>query len=137
MIYHLKNLLCTNIILKVSALCIGYCLWHAMSYSKTVSLWITVPLAFYGSLDHTITEAPENIDVLISGTRSDIYQLDTDNLCVHINKDHYSSGYYHVPITSELLFLPESIKLVHCYPLYVDIHIDTTPLNNLKKDYDG
>jgi hypothetical protein len=100
---------------------------------KTVQYWLTVPIAFYGNSEHMIIEAPETADVLLAGRRTDFYKYDLNSLCIHINTDTWHVGTYHIPITAELLFLPESIKVLNYYPSYITAQVQINQLINQKE----
>jgi YbbR domain-containing protein len=112
----LRNLLETNLSLKIVALIFGTSFWIVCGarYNSTVEL--SVPLCFYGDVHNKKVECLDEITVAISGKRADLRALNTENLALHINLDELVVGDHLVEVTSEKLFLPNHIKLVHCVP---------------------
>lgn len=111
-----KKIIWSNIPLKLISLSLGYTFWYIFGHSHTITTWITVPLSFYNVPQHGSLQAPEYISVKISGKRSDITALDINNVSIHINAQKLREGNNLIPITSESLFLPQTIKLVHYSP---------------------
>lgn len=111
----LKSLLTNNLLLKVASLIFGIGLWIILGASHTNTLYVDVPLCFYGGQNKEV-EAPEFITVELAGKRSDLYCLDFDNLAVHLNLDEFTVGSHVIEITAEQLFLPSSVKVIHCSP---------------------
>lgn len=106
-----------NTPIKIISLLLGYSLWHIFGSPHSTTVQISVPLCFYNIPAGKVIKAPEQIAIQIVGKRSDIRSLDTEQLAVHINASLLKDGKNLLPITQETLFLPESIKLIHCSPI--------------------
>jgi hypothetical protein len=105
-----------SIPLKLISIILGYTFWYIFGHSHTITTWITVPLTFYNVPQYNTVKAPEYVSLKISGKRADISALDITELAIHINAQKLQEGPNLLPITSESLFLPPSIKLVHYSP---------------------
>ena len=77
---------------------------------------VTVPITFYGNGAHKTVDGPENITIKLTGKRDDLYSLNTQTIALHCNIDEMEEGEHLIDVTSEKLFLPNTIKLVHCVP---------------------
>ncbi len=111
-----KKTLWRNTSLKLTAFIFGYTVWYIFGQSHMSSAWITVPLCFYNIPAQTTIKGPETIAVKIVGKRSALRNLALDMLAIHINAEQLVPGPNNISLTSESIFLPESIKLVHYSP---------------------
>ena len=110
--------------LKIISLILGYTFWYIFGQSHTITAWISVPLSFYNVPQHTSLTAPEYISLKITGKRSDITALDLSALAIHIDAQKLHEGANLIALSSQSLFLPHTIKLVHYSPSnpMVEIH---------------
>jgi len=119
----LKKILYSNAPLKAIALMLGYSFWYILSHGHTATVWLDVPLSFYATPSHLSLHAPDTIAVNLAGKRTDLYNLDKNQLAVHIDAHKLSPGHNNLSITAETLFLPETIKLVHYKPSNILIKV--------------
>ncbi len=120
--YVRKNIL-NNLTLKIVSLIIAYGFWHVASQMRPIDIWIDVPVCFY-TVPHTAKiEAPEQVRINLAGRRDDLYNLDTNNLALHINGAALHVGANQLEISNKTLFLPERIKLVNYSPLNASINV--------------
>lgn len=112
----LKKTMSHNTLLKVLSLVFGYAAWYVIGNSHTSTTWITVPLCFYNIPHQCTLSSPETIRLHLVGKRAELRALDIDQLAIHINAHELRPGKNLVTITEQSLFLPESIKVVHCLP---------------------
>lgn len=112
----IKNLLETNLSLKIVSLLFGVSFWAIFTTWHNSSLTTQVPICFYGSNEKRIVDSPETVTVELSGKRSDLLNLDLENLAVHVNSDELIAGENLIELSHEKLFLPCGVKLVHYFP---------------------
>ena len=117
----LKTVL-TNLNLKLFSLIIGYTLWSFFSTSHPITRSFTIPLCFYHKLEKTII-APEQITVQLRATRTDLDNLDHEQLAAHIDVQSLHKGINHATITDHTLLLPPQIKLVNYCPSNLTIKV--------------
>lgn len=113
----LRQTLQSPIILKFSALIIGIGLWSLISASHETTLELTVPLCFYNVSDNYTIEAPENIKITLKGTRTRLKILAAEPPVVLLNAGKLKNDATKIILTSDELYLPPDIKLVHYHPL--------------------
>ena len=119
----LKKILYSNAPLKAIALILGYSFWYILGHGHTVTVWLDVPLSFYAIPSHLTLHAPDTIAINLTGKRTDLYNLDQNQLAIHIDSHELLSGYNNLAITAETLFLPDTIKLVHYKPSNILIEV--------------
>ena len=124
----LKNLIATNLSLKIVACIIGYALWATVSRHQQAQLSYTIPLCFYNVPPEWRINAPETIKVTLSAKRQFLGALRSDTLAIHINGHELCAGTQPIAIDSAQLFLPEPIKLLHYSPSPLLINVDQQPL---------
>lgn len=78
---------------------------------------MTVPLCFYGTSEDKEVRAPESVAVTLSGKREDLIALDLNNIALHINMEELRMGDNLIEVSTEKLFLPSTVKVVHWSPL--------------------
>ena len=106
-----------NIVLKCMALILGSSLWLMISSVHTTTLWVEVPVSFYNQHDHIVINAPETIQVQLSGNRSALRAIDPDRLAVHIDAQELHNGKNPITLHAHNLFLPDLISVVNYSPL--------------------
>lgn len=121
MIRKLNNLLLANVPLKLISLLLGYAFWYIFSSAHTMSIWLTIPVCFYAMPEQMKITGPEQITLKIAGKREYLRSLDLKSLAAHINAQQLSVGLQKITINEDMLFLPDTIKLVHCYPITIDV----------------
>jgi hypothetical protein len=116
-----RNVLLTNLTLKVTAFIVATVLWYIVSQSRIVHQTVHIPVCFYNTVENTLINAPETVAITIAGTRQDMLSLDTKNCGIHIDASKLTQAMNHLPITDQNLFLPHNICMVQCKPLYVEV----------------
>lgn len=112
----LKNLFQNNRNLKIISLAFGVLFWALFGTGNKTSITLDVPVCFYGSEHTNGIDAPEAVRVTLVGSRSDLCNLDINNLALHINTKHLKQGDNLVTPDAKKLFLPKTIKLVEWIP---------------------
>lgn len=121
---HIRNLLISNAPLKVISLILGYTTWYLLGNILTETRWYTIPLSFDNLNTELLITAPKTIQVLLSGKRNFIKNIDTDSLAAHINSAALKTGTQKITISRKQLFVPDSIKLVHYTPANILVHLE-------------
>lgn len=116
----LKNVLSTNLVLKVCSLFLGYHFWLLWNIHNYHTLTVTVPLYFYNN-EHNNLVAPEEVSVTVQATRSDLYKLDLTTLAAHIDAYTLHEQENMVLISGQNLFLPSHYNVIDCNPSPVHI----------------
>lgn len=119
MLLSKKQHLLNTFSLSILSLCLGYVLWQTMSQPYKLDATFLVPLSFYNTEGHSI-EAPETITIRLYGTRKDLYKT-TANLALHYDVALLASGTHTLKVSSENLFLPDSVLLLHYVPIEITI----------------
>jgi hypothetical protein len=119
----LKNLFCSNALLKIICLLLGYSFWYIASFDHVVTIQVNVPLCFTATADNYRINAPEAIDITIKGKRADMYALEKESLAAHININNLVPGNHGIILTEQHLFLPKSITLVNYKPANLSLTI--------------
>ena len=122
----LKNLFYSNALLKIICLVLGYNFWYIASFNHIVTIQINVPLCFTAEKNNYRINAPETIDVTLTGKRSDMYGLEKEALAAHININNLLPGKHGIIITEQHLFLPKTITLVDYKPSNLSLTITKT-----------
>jgi len=81
------------------------------------------PLSFYNTPENLPIEAPEKIKIQLSAKRADLYTINKETLAFHIDMQDTNEGNIITQLKEEQLLLPESIKMVRCYPANIAIAI--------------
>ena len=121
MLLTLKTIVTKNTPLKVCSFILGYSIWSVFSNLHTTTQEFTVPLCCYRLPEHLEFNAPETINIVLSGKKNQLANINTQELAVHIQADDLALGTNPIAVTDATLFLPESIKLVHYSPVPVII----------------
>ena len=125
---HLKTIILDNAPLKIISLILGFTLWYIFSQGQTISVWLDVPISFYDIPEHMIIHCPETIAINITGKRVDLLHLSRQHMATHINAQNLPQGISNITITPNLLFLPNSVKLLHYNPSNITVKL--TKKNN-------
>lgn len=122
MIAPMKNAFLNNITLKIMSLILGYSLWCFIGTLYVQKITQKVPICFYNVPDNLIIEAkPELVTIDISGKRSAISSC--NDLAIHIDASPLTLGEHRIAPTSDILFLPETVSLVHYEPLVISLTV--------------
>ena len=115
----LKNLLWTNLTIKLCSLIFGLGLWATLNQSTLHDKSFHAQLYYFGSSLKKI-EGPESINVTLRGTRSGFSKLGSSPT-IYINTQSLRDGKNTMIITQDHLFLPQDINMVHCNPRLAEI----------------
>ena len=127
---NLKNLLQTNLSLKLFSLLAGAALWYIVGSSHVSTMQCIVPVCFYGNTDHITLEAPELCTIKLAGKRADLRSLNLNDLALHICVDDLDWGNQLIEPDAQKLLLPSTIKLVQWRPS----NLIVTVLNNEEQE---
>jgi hypothetical protein len=125
-----NKILFNHVPLKAIALILGYSFWYMFAQGHTISVWLNIPFSFYAVPTDMSIDAPEAITVNLVGKRTDLYNLEQEQLAIHINAQTLTSGPQQISITTETLFLPETIKVVHYKPSNLIIDVKKISIND-------
>ncbi len=125
---HLKTIVLDNAPLKIISLTLGFTLWYIFSQGQTINIWLDVPISFYNVPEHMVIHCHETIAINIAGKRVDLLHLNRQHMATHINAQNLPQGISNITITPDLLFLPNSVKLLHYNPS--NITVELTANNN-------
>lgn len=114
MLLTIKTILTKNTPLKLFSFILGYTLWSICSGSQTITQEMTVPLCCYQIPESIDFDAPETVNITLSGKKNQLASINHQELAIHIDASDLRIGNNPIAVTAETLFLPDSIKLVHC-----------------------
>lgn len=116
-----RSQICSNLMLKVTACILGFLCWLKISHKQTITCTLPIPLSFYNTQNNSTINAPETMPIGIRATRAQLYAFDPQKVAIHIDVANLQPGMHNIAITSEKLFLPDGITMVHCMPCNVEI----------------
>jgi len=90
-----KKIILSNLTLKIVSLIIGYGFWFTFSQSHTIAINVDVPLCFHSTSKQYTVSAPEYITVNLAGRRSDLLNIDLENLALHVDAAELMVGEIH------------------------------------------
>jgi hypothetical protein len=105
-----------NLTLKVISLIMGFTFWFVWSDKQPTSCRVDVPLCVYNVPENAQFDAPETVKIQLSGKLKDLYDLDLDNLAVHIDGATLREGNNQCIVKNEQLLMPDDVKMTHCKP---------------------
>lgn len=120
---NLKTTLLANTPLKIISCILGYSFWCILNCSHSNTVWMDVPLCFYGADAQKKINAPEKISVALTAKRTDLHAIDRSSLAVHVDAAALHTGPNGITLDNKSLFLPDSIKLVHYTPANIVVHV--------------
>lgn len=100
----------------------GFTLWYLVSDLHTITTTMKVPVYFYNT-ENIVVEAPETISITLRGKKSDIRHTNLSELAAHIDAQKLTQKTNHIPLTSQELFLPQTIKLVSYNPHHLIVNV--------------
>ncbi len=124
-----KTIITNNLTLKAVSLIMGYTFWFIWSQSQTISYDLDVPLCVYNVPESAQFQAPEKVKVKLAGKLQDFYNLDLDNLAIHVDGSTLHTGSNQCVVKNEQLFVPDAIKMVHYAPSNILISYNDNPQN--------
>jgi hypothetical protein len=125
--YLNKTIVTNNLTLKALSLIMGYTFWFVWSQTQTMSYTLNVPLCVYNTPETAQFQAPEKVKVQLAGTLQDFYNLDLDNLAIHVDGSTLHEGNNRCVVNNEQLFVPDNIKMIHYAPSNITISYNDTP----------
>ena len=111
-----------SLLLKLSSLILGYCVWYALGSNTTVEQTVTIPLYCYNQKENHIIQAPDNIVLTLKAHRSYMRLIDYNALAAHIYLHPLHEGENYLCLSHKELLLPQEIGVSHSAPVKV---IDT------------
>lgn len=111
-----KALITNNLTLKVVSLIMGFTFWFVWSDKQPATYRVDVPLCLYNIPEHAEFKAPESVKVELSGKLKDLYDLDLNNLAIHIDGATLHEGNNQCIVSNEQLLMPDDVKMTHCAP---------------------
>lgn len=112
-----RSILATNrLAQKISAVVIAFFFWSELTVLHQQTTTINAPLCFFNQ-EQISLDAPETVTITLRGKKADLAQLHYSDLAVHIDAAKLQKGKNGIVITNKDIFLPESISVVHYYPL--------------------
>ncbi|MGE0010010.1 MAG: hypothetical protein AB7F19_05730 [Candidatus Babeliales bacterium] len=120
---NLKQLILTNLPIKLLSLTSGYLVWALISGSHVMSITHDVPVCMYNAESHQTINAPQTITITLQAPRSKIYSLDRDELAIHIDASRLHKGENQLLVDRSTLFLPDGVNLVHYTPSNAVINV--------------
>lgn len=114
--------------IKVASSIIGFTLWTFIAQQQVITVNTKLPVCFYQLDDKLELDAPEYINVTISGKRKELHAFNPEENAFHLNAQEYKVGTHELPLSHQNLFLPEGIKLVQLKPAHITLQI--TKSNN-------
>lgn len=121
---HLKNIVLANLPIKVISLILGYTFWAILGSRLYTDHWITIPLSFYNKKKGMVIKAPETVTVALSGTRTDLINLDNAKIAAHIDAVQLKRGTQLIELRADQLLLPNSIHMIHSKPSNIVVTVD-------------
>lgn len=120
-----KQIISSNLFLKITAFIIGYALWTALSNTQTVCITRQASLAFYNVPDTWRITSADALDVTLLARRAQLRMLSPEKLTVHIDAATLKEGENYIDVNGSSLFLPKQIQIVdYTHPLIV--RVDST-----------
>jgi hypothetical protein len=111
----------TNHLLKCAALMLSILCWLHINYNKEICCTIKIPLLFDHITDTHILSAPETISLQIQGTRTALLHIDNSVSAVHIDARTLKKGDQILTVSSDAIFLPESVSVLHYSPCTISV----------------
>jgi len=112
----------SNKTIKIVSLILGYSVWCFIGNLYVQTMTQNVPVCFYNVPENISIQAkPEVVTINLSGKRSSLYTC--SDLALHINAASLTPGEHRIAPTSDQLFLPETINLVHYQPLVMSLTV--------------
>lgn len=130
--HHMTSLvtkiLKANTSLKIASLIMGYLMWSFVGQYYPIQVSLAIPLAFYSIPDAFTIDAPDTINIMLSGKRMFFDQLSLADLSAHIHAGKFREGTHALSISADTLFLPPGISVVHYTPspLVINVHKHTS-----------
>jgi YbbR domain-containing protein len=112
----IKQLVLTNLPIKLISLVSGYLVWSLISGSHVICITQEVPVCIYNCEPYQSINAPETIMVTLQAQRNTLYSLDAQELAIHLDASTLHKGHNQLLVDRSTLFLPEGVNVVHYSP---------------------
>jgi len=119
----MKKIFLQNTQIKIIAFILGYSFWYIFSQSHTAHIKLNAPICFYNIPEDFDIACKENITVELCAKRADLGTIDKETVAFHIDMHDHKKDKKIVKLTQDQLLLPDSIKMVRCYPASIAINI--------------
>ncbi len=122
----IKNIFVKNIGKKIFAVAIAIFIWLVVSLESSVEKNITIDVNYVNlPPDLVITnEPPEELNLLVRGTRTQLSTLSPQNLIFTIDVAHVSTGVSKFNIRTEQIRPPRGIQVIGISPAEVTVDVD-------------
>ena len=120
-----KNLLWTNLTIKLFSLLFGLGLWSLLSQTQIYDISYNVPICCFGNSKKSII-TPDMVHITLRGPRNAFSKLNNETLAIHINTDSLNEGKNSTTISQKDLFLPSDINMLNCNPRIAEIIVNPT-----------
>lgn len=109
----LRTILLNNTTLKISSFVIAFTGWSILHETSRVTITTTVPVCVYQAPEHLTLQAPETIQITLSGTPAVLRQVELSALALHLDGSLLHEGMNQISFSEAQLLLPPHINLVH------------------------
>ncbi|MFC1842126.1 hypothetical protein ACFLYU_00500 [Candidatus Dependentiae bacterium] len=120
----LKKIFLNNAQIKIISLILGYSFWYIFSQSHVSKIWLDAPICFYNTPQSLQISCKDKVKIQLWAKRSDLYTIDRETLAFHIDMQEAKKGDIVMKLNQNQLLLPESIKMVRCYPTNIAVKIN-------------
>lgn len=108
-----------SLLLKLSSLILGYCVWYALSSNTSVEQTLTIPLYCYNQQENHTVQAPETIAITLKAPRSYMRLIDHNALAAHIDMHGLHEGKNYLCLSHKELLLPQEVTVTHYAPVKI------------------
>ncbi len=113
---NIRNLFEQKILLKFFSLAFGLLFWATWGGNQPTTITYPVPVCAYGNQADKLADFPDTLSITLAGSRNELYQIDFSKLAWHIDTEGLAQGPNHIEPTTQALFLPSTIKVLHWSP---------------------
>ena len=122
-IIMIKQITLHHNFIKCIAVIIGYSIWAILAQQQAITVHVKLPICFYQTSQDYELQAPEYVQIALSGYRKDLSLYDPEENALHINASNYPIGTHEIKLDKQNLFLPNNIKLVQLKPASIKVEI--------------
>ncbi|MBY0109615.1 MAG: hypothetical protein K2X90_00720 [Candidatus Babeliaceae bacterium] len=114
------QLITTHTFLKIISCMMGFFMWYCVSSSRTIIRTINLPVYFDNIKSNIKIQAPESMQLTLSGTRGLIKASYTTG-ALHFDSTELTLGKKLLHPTYKNFLLPSAVKVLNCMPIEVSI----------------
>lgn len=115
-----SQLITTHTFLKIISCIMGFFMWYCVSSSRTIIRTIKLPVYFDNIKNDIKIQAPESIQLTLSGTRS-LIRASYNTGALHFDSSELPPGKKLLHATYKNFLLPSTVKVLNCMPIEVSI----------------